>query len=96
MNIYVSNLASDVAEEDLRQIFEQYGQVMSVRLPKSRITRRHKGYGFVVMPGVVESESAISGLNRREFMGRELAVKESFTRTDGIPGKIRHHKRVRY
>ncbi len=96
MNIYVSNLASDVTEEAVRQLFEQYGQVMSVRLPKSRTTGRHKGYGFVVMPGVVESGSAISGLHRKSFMGRELVVRESFTRTDGIPGKIRHNKRVRY
>lgn len=96
MNIYVSNLASDVTEEDVRRLFEQYGQVMSVRLPKNRITGNHQGYGFVVMPGIMESESAISGLNRKAFKGRELVVKESFTRTNGIPGRIRHNKRVRY
>jgi len=96
VNIYVGNLASNVTEEHLRQLFEQHGQVMSVRLPKSRTTGRHKGYGFVIMPGIVESQSAISGLNRQVFRGKELVVKESFTRTDGIPGKIRHTKKVRY
>jgi len=96
VNIYVSNLAPAVTEEDVRQLFEQHGQVMSVRLPKDRMTGRHNGYGFIVMSGIVESESAISGLNRKVFMGRELVVKESFTRTNGIPGRIRHNKRVRY
>jgi len=96
VNIYVSNLAKDVTEEQVRQLFEQHGQVMSVRLPKSRATGKHKGYGFVMMPGIVESQSAISSLNRQIFQGKELVVKESFTRTDGLPGKIRHAKKVRY
>lgn len=96
MNIYVSNLTEDVTEEQIRQLFEQHGQVMSVRLPRSRATGKHKGYGFVMMPGIVESQSAISSLNRRVWKGKELVVKESFTRTDGLPGKIRHTKKVRY
>jgi RNA recognition motif-containing protein len=50
MNIYVGNLSFDTTEEDLRQAFDPFGQISSVRVITDRDTGRSKGFGFVEMP----------------------------------------------
>lgn len=83
MNIYVGNLSYDVNEEDLRQAFEPYGQITSVRVISDRDTGRSKGFGFVEMPNDAEAQSAISGLNGNEMQGRSIKVNEARPRNEG-------------
>jgi len=75
-NIYVGNLNYDTTEEAVRGLFEQYGQVDSVKLITDRDTGRPRGFGFVEM----ESEGAtqaIAELNGRDLDGRALKVNEA-------------------
>jgi RNA recognition motif-containing protein len=77
MNIYVGNLLQDVTEEDLRQAFEAFGQVESVKIIKDKLTGESRGFGFVEMPVKAEAQSAIDGLNGKDLKGQTLNVNEA-------------------
>ena len=83
MNIYVGSLSFDVSEDELRQAFEEYGQVESVKIIKDRYTGESRGFAFVEMPAKKEAVSAINGLNGKELKGRNLAVNEARPRSEG-------------
>ena len=82
MNIYVGNLSNEVTEEDLKQAFETFGEVESVKIIKDKYTDRSKGFGFVEMASKAEGQSAIDGLNGKELKGRALNVNEARPRTE--------------
>ncbi len=82
MNIYAGNLSYEVTEEDLKQAFEAFGGVESVKLIKDKYTDRSKGFGFVEMPNDEEAQSAINGLNDTELKGRKLLVNKARPRTE--------------
>lgn len=86
MNIYVGNLSYDVTEEDLRQAFEAFGQVDSTKIIMDMYSNRSKGFGFVEMSNNSEAESAINGLNGKEFKGRTLNVNQARPRSEGRRG----------
>ena len=73
-NLYVGNLAFGTTEEDLQQLFSQYGQVVKVQVIKDRDTGRSRGFGFVEMPTEEEAQRAIDALNNQPFAGRPLTV----------------------
>jgi RNA recognition motif-containing protein len=83
MNIYVGNLSFEVTEEDLRQAFESFGQLSSVKVITDRDTGRSKGFGFIEMADNAEAQSAISGLNGKELQGRAIKVNEARPRSEG-------------
>jgi RNA recognition motif-containing protein len=83
MNIYVGNLSYDAGEEDIKKAFEQFGEVVSVKIIMDRYSGRSKGFGFVEMPNDDEANSAIKSLNGKEHMGRELRVNEARPRPEG-------------
>lgn len=83
MNIYVGNLARDVTEEDLRQAFETYGQVTSVKIITDKYSGVSRGFGFIEMPTKSEAQAAIAGLNGKELKGRTLTVNEARPRREG-------------
>jgi RNA recognition motif-containing protein len=82
MNIYVGNLSSNVKEEDLREAFEAFGQVSSIKIISDRLTGQPKGFGFIEMPDKTEAESAISELNGKEMLGQSIKVNEAYPRRD--------------
>jgi len=63
MNIYVGNLTEHMTEETLKQSFEAFGEVESVRIIKNRFDGRSKGFAFVEMPSNSEADKAIKALN---------------------------------
>jgi RNA recognition motif-containing protein len=77
VNIFVGNLAFTATEQDLRQLFEQYGAVDTVHIITDRETGRPRGFGFVDMPDQQEAQSAIAGLQGKELAGRPLNVNEA-------------------
>ena len=83
MNIYVGSLSYNVTEEDLKQAFEAFGEVESVKIIKDMYSGRSKGFGFVEMPGNSEAESAIEGLNGKELKGRTINVNKARPRSEG-------------
>ncbi|HEX9616810.1 MAG TPA: RNA-binding protein [Anaerolineales bacterium] len=82
MNIYVGNLSYTTTEEDLRQAFENYGQVTSATLIKDKFTGKSRGFGFVEMPSQEEAQAAIQAMNGAELGGRTLTVNEARPRTE--------------
>ena len=82
MNIYVGNLSYETAEEDLRQAFENFGQVSSVNVITDKYSGRSRGFGFVEMSSDEEGAAAIAGLNGQELHGRKLNVNEARPRQD--------------
>lgn len=71
--LYVGNLAFKTSENELYELFSQYGAISSVRIMKDRITRRPRGYAFVEL-STAGAKAAIKDLNGNEFGGRTLKV----------------------
>jgi len=77
VNIYVSNLAYSVTDDDLRQLFESYGAVDKVSIITDRDTGQSRGFGFVEMPDSHAAQSAMQGLQDKTLAGRTLTVNEA-------------------
>ena len=77
MNIYVSNIAFNATDDDLRQLFEAYGAVDQVNIITDRETGRPRGFGFVEMPDSTAAKAAIAGLQGTDLGGRTLTVNEA-------------------
>ena len=89
MNIYVGNLPYRVADEDLREMFEKYGEVRFARVIKERETNRSKGFGFVEMDNAEQANAAIAAYNEFELNGRKLVVNQAREREDRPRGGFR-------
>ena len=83
MNIYVGNLSREVAEDELRQAFEAFGQVTSVNVIKDRYSGESRGFGFVEMATKSEAQAAINGLNGTSLGERTLSISEARPRDEG-------------
>ena len=77
MSIYVGNLSFDATQEDINQVFVEYGTVKSVKVPTDRETGRVRGFAFVEMSSDTEEEAAIAALDGAEWMGRTLKVNKT-------------------
>ena len=86
MNIYAGNLPWGLSEEDIREAFEAFGEVASVKIIKDKFTGRSRGFGFVEMPNQEEGEAAISALNGKDLKGREIVVNQARPRRDDQGG----------
>lgn len=87
MNIYVGNFSYETTEQELRDMFSEYGEVESVSVIQDRQTGRSRGFGFVTMPSDDEAQAAIDGLNEKEVNGRTLKVNKAKERTGGGGGR---------
>ena len=86
MNIYVGNLLREATEDDLRQAFEAFGQVSTVKVITDRYTGDSRGFGFVEMPNHQEAKAALEGLDGKDLKGRTLKVNEARPRDDSNRG----------
>jgi cold-inducible RNA-binding protein len=77
VNIYVSNIAYNATTEDLRQLFESYGAVDTIRIITDRDTGQSRGFGFVEMPDSTAAKAAIQGVQGKDLAGRTLTVNEA-------------------
>jgi RNA recognition motif-containing protein len=82
MNIYVGNLPYSVKSQELREAFEEFGDVDSAEVIMDRRTKRSRGYGFVEMASEEAGRRAIETLNGSDYQGRELRVDESQPRDE--------------
>ncbi len=87
MNIYVGNLASDVTEEDLNNLFGEYGKVSSAKVIRDMFSQESRGFGFIEMLGHAEAQKAIENLNTQELKGKNLIVSEARPRRDNRGGR---------
>ena len=77
MNIFVSNLSYNIQDDDLRKQFSRYGVVESVKVVIDNVTRRSRGFGFVVMHDEKAAGIAIRELNGKTLDNRQIKVNES-------------------
>ena len=77
MSLYIGNLSFDATEQDLTEVFAEYGTVKRVQLPTDRETGRKRGFGFVEMSSETEEAAAIEALDGAEWMDRELRVNKA-------------------
>lgn len=82
MNIYIGNLPFSVTEDQVSELFAQYGQVTSVALIKDKMTGQFRGFGFVEMAIDEEANKAIQALNGKEFNRRALVVNQARPREE--------------
>ena len=80
MNIYVGNLNYKVNENDLEEVFEEYGSVSSSKIITDKYSGRSKGFGFVTMENQNEALDAIKNLNGSVLENREIVVNEARAR----------------
>ena len=83
MNIFVGSLPWSLEEADLRESFEAYGAVESVKIITDKFTGRSKGFGFVEMPNDEEGQKAIDELNGATVDGRAIVVNKSEPKPEG-------------
>ena len=83
MNIFVGSLPFSIEEADLRESFEAYGAVDSVKIITDKFTGRSKGFGFVEMPNDDEAQKAIDELNGATVQGRAIVVNKSEPKPEG-------------
>jgi RNA recognition motif-containing protein len=82
MKLYVGNLTFDTTEDDLRDLFTQFGKPTEIGLVTDRETGRSRGFAFVTMGNAEEGNAAISALEGNDFQGRNLTVNEARPRED--------------
>lgn len=74
MNIYVGNLSFQMKEENLRAMFDEFGEVETAKIVMDRFSGRSKGFGFVEMPDNSEADQAIKALNGKFIEGQNIKV----------------------
>ena len=77
MSIFVGNLSYEVSEQDLKEVFAEYGSVQEVKLITDRDTGRMRGFGFVRLETLTQEEASIADLDGAEWMGRSLKVNKA-------------------
>lgn len=86
MTIYVGNLSYQATEDDLKEVFGEYGTVKRVVLPADRETGRLRGFAFVEMAEDAQEDAAITALDGAEWMGRQLKVNKAKPKEDNRGG----------
>ncbi len=82
MSIYVGNLSYEVNQEDLTEVFTEYGTVKRIHIPSDRETGRPRGFAFVEMESEANEQKAIDALDGAEWMGRDLRVNKAKPREE--------------
>jgi RNA recognition motif-containing protein len=74
MNIYVSNLSFHTTDEDLKSLFQEFGEVSSAKVITDKVSGHSRGFGFVEMPEDTAAKQAMQELEGKEIEGRSLSV----------------------
>jgi RNA recognition motif-containing protein len=90
MNIYVGNLPYDIGEDEIRDVFSQFGEVSKVNIIMDKFSGQPKGFGFVEMPNDSEADEAIKALNDSALKGRNVKVNQAKPRRERSQRKPRH------
>ena len=86
MNIYVGNLSYQTTEDELRDLFAEFGDVVSAKLIVDKFTGQSKGFGFVEMSNNSEAQKAMDELNGRDVNGRGITVNQARPRQERSRG----------
>jgi RNA recognition motif-containing protein len=86
MSIYVGNLSFDATQDQITEVFAEYGTVSRVSMPTDRETGRPRGFAFVEMESEDQETAAIDALDGAEWMGRDLKVNKARPRENNNSG----------
>jgi len=75
--IYVGNLPFSIKDDDLKKLFEEFGEIVEVVVISDKFSGRSKGFGFVTFSNEEDTQKAISEMNEKEVEGRALKVSEA-------------------
>ena len=96
MNMYVSNLSFHTSDEDLRALFQEFGEVSSAKVITDKVSGRSRGFGFVEMPDEAAAKQAMQELEGKEIEGRSLSVtvaRPKEDRSSGSSSRNRDYKK---
>jgi RNA recognition motif-containing protein len=82
MNIYVANIPWKASEDQLKQLFAEYGEVNSAKIIMDKVTQRSRGFGFIEMADDTAGRNAVNSLNGADFLGKNLVVNEARPREE--------------
>jgi RNA recognition motif-containing protein len=82
MSIFVGNLSYEISQEDLAEVFQDYGKVKRVHIPVDKETQRKRGFAFVEMENKAQEAKAIEALDGADWMGRSIKVNEARDREE--------------
>ena len=82
MNIYVGNLPFTITEDELKNMFSEFGEIARANIINDRYSGQSKGFGFVEMTSQEEAGKAINALNNSDVQGRNIKVSEARPRRD--------------
>ncbi|MFM7277528.1 MAG: RNA recognition motif domain-containing protein [Microcystis aeruginosa] len=82
MSIFVGNLSYEISQEDLVDVFQEYGEVKRVHIPVDKDTQRKRGFAFVEMENKDQEAKAIEALDGADWMGRSMKVNEARDREE--------------
>ena len=82
MNLYISNLSYNISDEDLRQLFADYGEITSAKVIMDKETGRSRGFGFVELRDDELAKKAIEELNQASYDGKVINITEARPRED--------------
>ncbi|MCX6259014.1 MAG: RNA-binding protein [Bacteroidia bacterium] len=83
MNIYVGNVNFKTSDESLKELFEEFGEVLSAKIIRDKYSGRSKGFGFVEMSNDEEAQEAINSLNGQEIDQKNIVVSEARPKVEG-------------
>src|SRR5690242_5658294 len=86
MNIYVANIPFKATEDELKGLFEEFGEVTLAKIILDKFTQRSRGFGFIEMSDDSAARQAITSLNGADFMGKNLVVNEARPKSDAPRG----------
>lgn len=84
--LYVGNLSFDVEEDELSDVFKEYGEVVSANIVRDKWDKSSKGFGFIEFASDESADAAIEGLNGTEIRGRSMRVSEARPKPQGSGG----------
>ena len=85
MSIFVGNLSYEISQEDLVEVFKDYGEVQRVHIPVDKETGRKRGFAFVEMENKAQEAKAIEALDGADWMGRSIKVNQARDREERAP-----------
>ena len=80
MTLYVGNIPYVVKEEELKEIFQEFGTVTSLKVISDKYSGRSKGFGFIEMENDEQENLAVNELNRKEIHDRNLVVAKAHSK----------------
>ena len=82
MTIYVGNISYNMTEDDLQNLFAEFGTVTSAKIITDKYSGRSKGFGFVEMENEIEGQTAVAELNGKQVKDRSLKVNKAYPKKD--------------